>query len=121
MERVRGRLGFDAASAKTSVRQMTDWRNVVRRFPWATAGLAAAVGYLVIPKQRVENVVDPDALRKMAKDQRVVVTPPSHEKQPKGMVNTVMALVVAALAREAINYVGDRFSQSMSSKHNGTE
>lgn len=121
MQSVRSRLGDDASSVRTSVKELTDWKLAVRRFPWAAAGLAAAVGFLVVPKRSVEHTVDPETLRKMANEHRVVVTPPSHETQQKGMGNAIVAMVAPALARAAIGYLGQRMTQSTSAAKHRTD
>jgi hypothetical protein len=121
IDSVRGRLGDDVTSARSSVKELTDWRRVVQRFPWAAVGLAAAVGYLVVPKRRVEQTVDPKALEKMAKEHRVVVTPPAYEPQQKGLGNAIVAVVAASLARAVVGYLGERVTHSISAVKNSSD
>jgi hypothetical protein len=89
-----------------STRQMFDWREYVRRYPWACMGIAAAVGYLVVPK-RVELISpDTDTLLRLAKKNKLVVkaSPTPHERS--GITSTLFTLAANAAVRGVVSYLG---------------
>ena len=57
----------DAEQVAQSARAMTDWTFYVRKFPWATAALAAAAGFLLVPKKQQVVTPTPEQLAALAK------------------------------------------------------
>src|SRR3972149_4404967 len=52
MAALRRELDNDVEHVAESARAMTDWTYYVRRFPWAAVGVAAVVGYPLLPRQQ---------------------------------------------------------------------
>ncbi len=54
MAQVRGELGRTAGNLSVQAhdlkRELLDWRYYVRRHPWVALGMAAALGYLAVPR-----------------------------------------------------------------------
>jgi hypothetical protein len=113
MEQVRTRMQVDATSTKATARQMTDWRYYVRRFPWAAVGGACLLGFVLVPKRlpQTQQVIDEDALRRLAKEQRIVITPQPSEPVQKGLAGTLLALAATGLSRAAMSYVASRINR----------
>lgn len=108
MEAVRCHLAGDVDEVVRNTRQMFDWQEYVRQYPWAFMGAAAAVGYLVVPK-RVE-ITSPDVhtLLELAKrNQLVVQTNPKAEKQ-QGVMGALLGIAANTLLRAAVAYVGQQ-------------
>ena len=54
MAQIRHDMHGEVLGAVKGVRSLTDWRSLTRNHPLATLGLAAAIGYLVVPRRRSE-------------------------------------------------------------------
>ncbi len=108
MARVRRELNLNYGEVVENARDMADWRYYVRRYPWASLGVAAALGYLAVPN-RVE-LIRPDAseLLKLAKKNKLVVEP-KPAAQPKSSVgNALFNMLASMLVRGAIAYMGQK-------------
>lgn len=110
MEAVRGRLDQGAQAAKQSVREMTDWRYLVRKNPVISVALAAVAGFLLVPKKRgPARTFTPEELEQLAKEHTVIVT---KESAPSaGLVGAVAAIAGAALTRAATNFLATKVSE----------
>jgi len=51
MAQIRRDLHADVREVVAGAEAATDWRRYVRSYPWALVGIAAAIGYLVVPKR----------------------------------------------------------------------
>jgi len=106
-----------ARAVAENARAMADWRYIVRRFPFATAGVAAAVGYLIVPRRSEVIVPDPETLAQMAKLNQVWVktgAPKASEKQG-GLMASLLALGASAATRFAMNWASEHFKSSVAS------
>ncbi len=103
MEALRGRLDQDAQAAKQSVQELTDWRNVVRKNPFAAVAIAAVAGYLLVPRKRTQSTLKPEDLEQLIKDHKIVIA--KKATSSSGLAGTVTAFASAALARAASNYI----------------
>lgn len=105
MAELRRDLSLDVREVGRSARAMADWTFYVRRFPWATAALAAAVGYMLIPKKKEVISPDPDALAKLVKDRQLWVETAAHQKENKGMLKSLLMMGVTYAAKVAANHI----------------
>jgi len=117
----------DSARAMAhNARAMADWRFYVHRFPIAAAGLAAAVGYIFVPKRPHVVVPDADALAAMAKKHPVWISTraPKANAGERGALGSLLALVGSAAAKFAVNWAGQQLKNSVaasaSSQDHGT-
>ena len=55
MAQVRHEMHQEVQGAVKGARSLTDWRSLVRSHPWLSLGVAAAAGYLIVPKRRWET------------------------------------------------------------------
>ncbi len=51
MAKIRLELHEDVRGVVEGAEAATDWRRYIRNYPWASVGLALAVGYLIIPRR----------------------------------------------------------------------
>jgi len=111
MKQIRCELGNDMDEIVESTREMTDWKSYVKGYPWLCVGVAAAVGYIVVPK-RVE-IVTPDAktLLKLAKHNQLVVNTDPHPHAKSGLTGMAVNLLVNAALRGAVAFVGQQFGK----------
>jgi hypothetical protein len=116
MAALRRDLQRGVESVSESARVMTDWRYYVRQFPFATAAVAAAVGYLLIPRRPQVIVPDAQTLAKMARNNQVWVKTgaPKSSEGPRGMLAGLVALAAGALGRAAVAWVGEQMKSSLS-------
>ena len=116
MDAVRGHLNKDVEQVASSVRVKTDWRYYVRRHPVAVIAAATAVGYAVVPR-RIEKVTpDPETLRKMAKQEDLVVAPRSKASHKDGIASKLLALAFTAAARSAMGFVSGTLGEKAGEK-----
>ena len=52
MATLRREIVHDVEHVAESAKAMTDWTFYVRRFPWAAVGVAAAAGFLLVPRKK---------------------------------------------------------------------
>ena len=111
MEAVRCHLIDDADHVAQSARQMVDWQEYVRRYPWTSVGVAAAIGYLVVPK-RVE-IISPDlnTLLELAKNNKLVVEANPAPQKRSGILDMMITLVGNAAVRGAMSYLSQQMSK----------
>ncbi len=54
MAQIRHELHAEVAGAVQGAQSLTDWRSLVKSWPWLSLGAAALAGYLVVPTRRRE-------------------------------------------------------------------
>ncbi len=54
MREIRSELPYDVDDARARVKQLSDWKYYVAKRPLLVAGVAAAVGYLLVPARRAQ-------------------------------------------------------------------
>lgn len=116
MQLARQRVRDDVEEVVADAKQFADWRFYPRRFPWATLGVAAAVGYAVIPR-RLE-IISPDVgtLEELARKHRLVVDAKPAPPRKRGLLDALLSLTGRALLRAGVayagQYVGKRFDHT---------
>jgi hypothetical protein len=110
MAELRRELSSDVREVSRSARVMTDWRFYVRRFPLATAAIALAAGYMLVPKKKEVKVIspDPDALAEMFKKEQLRVQTPASAKESQGLLKTLLLMGITWAAKTGMNYMGER-------------
>jgi hypothetical protein len=108
MEAVRGRLDEDAQAAKQSVQELTDWRHAVRKNPLVSVAVAAAVGFLLVPRKQPAPTFSKADLEKLAREHKIIV---AKDSASPGIVGTIAAIAGAALTRSATNFVASKMSE----------
>ncbi len=111
MDTVRCHLNEDVEQVASSVRVKTDWRYYLRRHPVAVIAAATAVGYAVVPR-RIEKITpDPATLRKMAKEEDLVVAPRAKASQSNGMAAKLLTLALTAASRSALGFISGKLGE----------
>ena len=110
MAELRRELSSDVREVSRTARVMADWRFYVRRFPWATAALALAAGYMLVPKKKEVKVIspDPDALAEMFRKEQLRVETPANAKDTQGLLRTLLLMGLTGAAKFGMNYMGER-------------
>jgi hypothetical protein len=109
MEAVRGRLDEDAQAAKHTVQELTDWRHVVRQNPFLAVSVAAAAGFLLVPKKPHTTIFSKADIEQLSKENKVIIA--KETTASSGIAGTIAALTGAALTRAASNFVAAKMSE----------
>jgi hypothetical protein len=97
MQYIRRDLWANVKGMVANASQMFDWKNYVRSFPWASVGVAAALGYLLVPRRPRIVAYDKNAVERVLHDRNLVIAPET--RIPKSQTSLVGGLLrVAALA-----------------------
>jgi hypothetical protein len=101
MARARRQIHEDVGGALTGVQTLTDWRSIIRRHPWLSLGIAAAAGYLVVPRRSAASSVKP--LEAQERHDRLI-SPNAHSASPNPDVgkSVMLSSAIAAIAPVAV-------------------
>jgi hypothetical protein len=105
---LRGQLGNDLEEVVDSAKEFTDWRTYVRSYPWACVGVAAAIGYLVVPSRVELESPDADTLLELAKKNKLVVEANPSPRKREGIASTALRFILHAAGRRALAYLGQK-------------
>lgn len=111
MEAIRGQLDHDVEDVVRSAKRMVDWRVHVSRHPWAAVGLAAAVGYFVVPKRVEVTRLDAHALLDLDRRKQLVVEPGPTPHTKGGVAGKLVSFVTHAAVRGALAYLAQRIGK----------
>jgi hypothetical protein len=114
MESVRGEIASDVDDMVTSAGRMFDWREYLRRYPWAFLGAAVAVGYFVVPSRKEIVSPDPETLLALAKRNQLVVQANPTPQKRGGLAGTLFSIAANALVRGALSYLAQQAGRVMS-------
>lgn len=112
MAELRRELTGDVREVGRSAREMTDWTFYVRRFPWAVAAIAAAAGYLLIPRKKQVIAPDPDAIAELVKKNVIRVETKTHESDSPKFIKSLLMMGVTWAAKAGMNYMSQRLQNS---------
>ena len=108
MASLRRELDTGVQQVAESARAMTDWTFYVRRFPWVAVGLAAAAGFLLVPRKKTTVAATPEQLAALAKSKEFAAAATNQLKPPQSMFAGLAATLAAIAARAALNYVTEQ-------------
>lgn len=108
MAQVRRNLVEEADQIAEHARTVTDWRYYVRTYPWASMAVAAAVGYIVVPRRLEVLTPDPDTLARLARQDRLVVKPKAEAEPKKGLPGTLFTFLSSMVIRGALAAIGQQ-------------
>jgi hypothetical protein len=105
MAELRRDLSTDVQHVGESARAMADWTFYVRRFPWATAAIAAAVGFFLVPKKKEVITPDPEELAKLVRDRQLWVETAAQQKESQGMIKSLVLMGATYAGKMAMNHI----------------
>jgi hypothetical protein len=117
MAALRRELTTDVEHVAESAKAMTDWTFYVRRFPWAAVGLAAAAGFLLVPRKRTNIVPTTEQLAALAQSKEFVAAATNQLKPPQSLLKGLAATLAAMAARAAVAYVTEQIRAKAAGKH----
>jgi len=112
MRSIRRELGQDVEDLVENAEQLLDWRYYVRRYPWASVGLAALVGYFVVPSRSLVFPTDSHSLSQLA--DRIVPVASKPEAKRAGVMAGLISLGTGWLMKAAMGYATQRLGQMLS-------
>ena len=117
MTLVRNDIDEDVGDLVESAKSLMDWRDYVRSYPLASAGLACALGTVLIPSKKETPVkADASELASLLKNQKLTVATNAKVKQRDSIAATLVATVAGTLMRAAVGYAGQQASVMLGSK-----
>jgi hypothetical protein len=117
MGQMRHEMHAEVQGAVRGAQSLADWRNLVSNHPWAAVGIAAVVGYLVVPHRRLRSESS-DAQWAAAVAAASRGHPVSQPVQPAARLSlfrSAFSLVTPVLIRAAQNYVLGQVEQVLAS------
>ena len=117
MAQIRHDMHQEVQGAVKGAQSLTDWRSLVKSHPWISISVAAAAGYLIVPKRRsmspsivaLENP-SPDLLTaRAARDAARQIKRPGWS-----IFGTAFSLLAPVAARAMQNYLLGRLDQWLS-------
>lgn len=110
MAELRRELMYDVRDVGRSARAMANVSFFVRQFPWATTALAAAVGYMLVPKKKEVVYPDPNVLAELVRKQQIRVDTSKAAKDSRGMLQSLVVMGLTWAARTGLNYMMQRMT-----------
>jgi hypothetical protein len=108
MADVREVLDEDVKNIAQSAKVMSDWTYYVKQYPWTSVGIAATLGYLVVPNKVFITRPSADQLEKLARRNKLVVKTNPEPQAQKGIVGAVFSLVASMAVRGVMAYLGQQ-------------
>jgi hypothetical protein len=105
MAQIRRDLHADVQNVVQGAEAATDWRRFIRNYPWASMGVALAVGYTIVPRRHKAatiQVAPAEIARAVALE---APRPPEPEKKKgKGLLGTAFGLLAPVAFRAVQGY-----------------
>jgi len=108
MAQIRRELHEDVQEVVAGAGAVTDWRRYIRMYPWASVGIAAATGYLIVPKRRrnvprdITRQADVAEVREALS--RSTRAEPEAKKTRKSLIGAGLGMLAPLAWRAAQNY-----------------
>ncbi len=116
MAMIRRELNADVDQVEKSARTLLDWRYYVNNYPWACVGVAAAVGYLAVPRKVEIHQPDPKTIEKLARNHRLVVEQKPKAEAKAGLVGAAFSLISGLVLKTAMAQLGNQLAGLMERK-----
>lgn len=114
MARIRTRARRKASRLGEESRQFLDWKHYVRLFPWGSLAVAAAVGFLVVPRRARVVRPDPQELAELVRKNQIAISPPPAKRRP-GILESLVSTAGSMLVRAAVGYFSQHAARMMQS------
>jgi hypothetical protein len=95
-----------------SAREMASPLYLIRNYPWVSAAVAGAIGYLLVPKRKNQQIVkpDPDMLAELVRKQQIKVDTSKASGETDGMLKSLAVMGITWAAKAGMNYMVQRFT-----------
>jgi hypothetical protein len=97
-----------------SAREMASPLYLIRNYPWASAAVAAAVGYVLVPKRRQQQIVkpDPEMLAELVRKEQIKLDTSKASGETQGMFKSLAVMGITWAAKAGMNYMVQRMTSS---------
>jgi len=116
MEEVRRDLDDGAQEIVESARDLGEWRHYVKNYPWICMGVACAIGYVVVPRRRLELRTANRTLAELVDHSQKLTK--SYRSSAGGVGGAIKVFVGNLLWRSALSYAGRQANQYLQSQFN---
>jgi len=100
----------------SAAREMVSPLYLIRRFPWASAALAAAVGYMLVPKKKQVVTPDPEMLAELVRKQQVKLDTSKASGDSAGLLRSLAVMGITWAARTGMNYAVQQLTTAAANK-----
>lgn len=107
MRAIRRELGQDVEEIVEHAERLMDWRYYVQRHPWASVGVAIALGYFVMPRRSLVLPTDESTLARLAQRIPVTVQAPVPPKR-SSLFRVLLTMGTSLAMRAALSYLSQR-------------
>lgn len=114
MRKIRRELGRDVEELVEHAERLMDWRYYVRQHPWAVLGVAAFLGYFLVPRRNVTLPTDEHTLSRLA--EKIHVAPQKPETKRPGLIDGALSIGTNLLMRAVMAYVGQQVGKVLGHK-----
>lgn len=118
MAQIRRELHEDVQGVVAGAEAVADWRRYVRLYPWAAAGAAMGIGYLLAPRRRRKSVAEevasamPEQVRAAVREAKQGADAPAPADSPAvvkkekraGLFGAIFGMVAPLAWKAAQNY-----------------
>jgi hypothetical protein len=112
MAALRHEIISDVEQVSESARAMTDWTYYVRRFPWVAVGVAAAAGFLLVPRKKATITPTPEQLAALANNKEFVAAATQQLKPPESVAKQLAVVLAGIAGKAALSYITAQFRAS---------
>ena len=116
MAELRRELTSGVRYVSRSARQMTNPVYYVRRFPWASAAVAAAIGYLLVPKKKHVIKPDPEMLAELVRNRQIKLDTAKAATDSQGVLKSLVVMGLTWALRTGLTYLGQRLTSAAAHK-----
>jgi hypothetical protein len=122
MAELRRELTIDVRDVGESARELASPMYYIRHFPWASAAVAAGIGFLLVPKKKhvVQNVVkpDPEMLAELVRKEQVKIDANKVTEDRQSMLKGLVVMGLTWGLRTGLNYMAQRITTAAAHKGN---
>ena len=121
MARVRREIDDDMDDVAENAKDMVDWRSYVRKRPFVSLAVAAAIGFAIVPRKLAVMSPTADQLEKLAGRNHLVVKPSATAGAPRsGWKSKAIAFGGNLILRAALAYAGHKLGSVVGLEHTET-
>jgi len=111
MRCIRRELGENVEELVVQAERLMDWRYYVHRYPWASIGVAAFLGYFFVPGRTVVLPANKETIARLVEHIPAAVKQPDSKKST--LLGTLFSLGAGLLGRAAVGFATQQVQKMM--------